>query len=151
MSKYPCNTVLIVLVALGILAASSTAKAEVFYRWLDDRGNPVLSDRTPPEGVDYEVVSTDSSLIRPVEAEEGAVPKTIKPTASNEFEPVKAQLPEIKKNPVYCGRAKENLTVLDTKPRIRIKDDDGEIRFLTDEERTVKREEALKSMEAYCE
>jgi hypothetical protein len=125
--------------------------AETYYRWVDDRGNPVHSDRPPPQGIEYEVVSTDTSLRRPVEADQGAVPKQVVPTASNDFEPVEPMKLTTIKNPEYCARARENLETIDVVPRIRTRDDQGEMRILTPEDREAERQKALAAIEAYCE
>jgi hypothetical protein len=129
----------------------STALGETFYRWEDDRGRPVHSDRPPPKGVDYEVVSTDTSLIRPVEAEAGAVPKKVTPTPSNDFEPVETREAMIEKNPEYCERAKQNLETLDGPARIRLRNDQGEYRYIDEKEKEVQREEARNVITAHCE
>jgi hypothetical protein len=133
------------------LGTISTAFGETFYRWEDDRGRPVHSDRPPPKGVDYEVVSTDTSLIRPVEAEAGAVPKKVAPTPGNEFQPVETKAPMMEKNPEYCARAQENLRLIDLSPRIKLRNDQGEVRFLDDEERADARQQAVDGIAAHCE
>ena len=142
---------LLVTTAVIALGYTSTASGETYYRWNDSRGHPVHSDRPPPKGTDYEVVSTNTSLIRPVEADSGAVPKKIKPTPANEFDPVEAKVAVIEKNPEYCARGKENLEIIDTTPRIRMRGDDGEMRIITPEERGIQRQQALKTIKTYCE
>ena len=142
---------LLMVVAAMTAGHISTASGENYYRWKDERGNPVHSDRPPPEGIQYEVVSTESRLIRPVEAREGAVPKKVQPTASNDFEPIEPKKMTTKKNPEYCARAKDNLYTIDVTPRIRTRNDQGEMRILTPEERQVERKKALDAIEAYCE
>lgn len=139
-----------VTTASSIFSVNSYAGA-VYYRWLDERGQSVHSDRPPPKGVDYEVVSTGAaSVVRPVDGESGAVPKEITPRVGNEFEAVNKKQ-EIEKNPEYCARARENLSRLDTDARIRMRNDKGEVRYLDEEERAMEREKAIASIEAYCE
>jgi hypothetical protein len=147
--KVFCSMLLIVALPLGYV---STAWGETYYRWTDDRGNPVHSDRPPPKGVDYEVVSTQSSLLRPVTADEGAVPLETEPKVGNEFQPVDtAKLEVEKKSPEYCQRAKDNLATLSESVRIRIRNDQGEYRYLNDEEKAAQREQAQKMVERHCE
>ena len=136
-----------VLTLWGAYASAS----QTLYRWIDEQGNPVNSDRPPPTGVEYEVISTDSSMVRKVESEEGAVPLKVKPSVSNDFDAVNTEKPAIEKNPEYCARARENIVQLDTKARIRLRNDQGEIRYLNEEEKAIEREKALASIEAYCE
>ena len=140
----------LILAAL-LLPLSGASAGETLYRWLDDSGNPVNSDRPPPQGIDYEVVSTSSSMVRKVDAEEGAVPLEVKSTASNEFEEVDTSKPRIEKNPEFCARATDNLTQIDSSARIRLRNDEGEVRYLSEEEKLAEREKAISAMDAYCE
>ena len=82
-----------VTTALFVLLASYATAEETVYRWSNERGNPVISDRPPPAGIAYEVISTGSSLVRKVDANEGAVPLDVKPTPSNDFERVDTAAP----------------------------------------------------------
>jgi hypothetical protein len=136
-----------------ILAFSSLAAASDndYYRWLDDRGNPVHSDRPPPAGTPYEVISTKSSLIRQVSADEGAVPATTEPTVGNEFDQVDTKNTTIKKNPEQCKRAQENLQTLNTKVRIQIRNDQGELRPLSEEDKAIQRKQAMDAIAVHCE
>jgi hypothetical protein len=122
------------------------------YRWLDDRGNPVYSDRAPPKGVDYEVISAGSSLKRVVSAEEGAVPLEIEPRAGNEFDQVDAaKAKRIKKNPELCQRARKNLETLTSSPKVKVRNDQGEVRYLDPAEMEVQRQTAKAQISVYCE
>lgn len=134
-----------------IFSSFANGAGQVVYRWKDDRGNQVNSDRPPPKGIDYEVVSTTSSMVRPVDAEEGAVPAKVTPSPGNQFEPVESSPPKIEKNPEYCERAQENLAALDSKVRIQMRNEQGEVYFLTEEEREVQRQKALDSIAVNCE
>jgi len=135
-----------------LLAGSATAQAEkVLYRWTDDRGNPVHSDRPPPAGVDYEVISTRSSLVRPVEGRTGAVPPEVEPRVGNEFDPVNTAAPESEKNPELCQRARDNLQTLEDRPRIRVRNEAGEYYWLDEREKEARRVEAREAISRYCD
>ena len=144
-----------VLTAAAVLLIISSLSANAgkdYYRWTDERGNPVHSDRPPPKGVDYEVVSTGSSLTRQVDAEEGAVPAVTKPSVGNEFERMDTeQIQVVEKNPEYCQRAQENLATLTTAARIRVRNDQGEYHFLDEEEKEARRQDARAGISTYCE
>ncbi len=142
---------LVLALAAPILSSSFANAGQAVYRWKDAQGNPVNSDRPPPEGVDYEVISTKSSMVRSVDADEGAVPAEITPRPGNEFEAVNANPPKIEKNPEFCQRAQENLTALDSNVRIQMRNEQGEIRFLTMEERDIQRQKALDSIKVNCD
>lgn len=140
---------LIVLLAAGSLHVGA---ADNYYRWLDNRGNPVHSDRPPPAGIDYEVVSTNSGLKRVVPGDRGAVPREVVPTVSNEFEPVaRRQEAEVRKNPEICNVARKNLETLDTFARVQVRDDQGDIQYLSDEEKEAQRNEAQTLIRQHCE
>ncbi len=148
--KYTC------LLALAACAALffnpwSLAAGEVYYRWLDERGNPVNSDRPPPAGTPYEVVSTQSTLVRHVDATEGAVPPETEPSVSNQFEPVQTKPQGLEKNPEQCKRARENLETLNTKVRIQIRNEQGELRPLTEEEKEEQRKIAQDTISVHCD
>ena len=139
--------------ALFLTVAAPPASAETYYRWVNERGYPVHSDRPPPAGTEYEVVSTGTNLMRRVEADEGAVPPEVEPRVGNDFEPEntseQAQLK--KKNPEYCQRARDNLQTLEIATRVRIRDEQGEYRFLTEEEKAAQKKEAQEMISIYCE
>jgi hypothetical protein len=139
--------------ALVVLALTSfSAHAEsTYYRWQDERGNPVHSDRPPPIGTAYEVITSGSSLVRKVDANEGAVPATTEPTVSNNFQPVDAKKQPVKKNAEQCKRAQENLQTLNTKVRIQIRNDQGELRPLSEEEKEIQRKQAIDTIAVHCD
>jgi hypothetical protein len=142
--------VLVLAAAFSLYGPQSNAGQNV-YRWTDDRGNPVNSDRPPPTGTKYEVISTHSSMVRPVDADEGAVPPTVKPSPGNEFEPVDSKKPKDEKNPEYCKRAQENLQTLNTSARIRIRNEQGEYRYIDEAEKKEQRKQAEAAIKTYCE
>ena len=137
----------------GIAAVSSSqlSAGTTHYRWVDDRGHPVHSDRPPPKGVDYEVITTGSGLKRVVTAEEGAVPPEVKPRVGNEFDQVdEDEAGHNKKNPELCARAKANLEALTTNSKVIMRNDQGEDRVLTAEEIVSEREKAEALISVYC-
>ena len=85
MNKIPVK---MLLLAVVIMTGNQGIAGNTHYRWLNDRGEPVYSDRPPPQGVEYEVMSTTSSFKRAVSAEEGAVPLETESRVGNEFEEI---------------------------------------------------------------
>jgi len=144
-ARYAC------LVAVAVVLGNASASADgTYYRWLDERGTPVNSDRPPPAGTPYDVISTKSKLKRQVGAGEGAVPATVEPSVGNEFEPVKTLVEPVQKNPEQCKRAQENLETLNTKVRIQIRNDQGELRPLNEEEKEAQRKQAMDTIKVHC-
>lgn len=142
---------LVLAAAVFTLSGPLASAGPNLYRWTDEQGNQVNSDRPPPTGIDYEVISTSSSMVRSVNAEEGAVPAKVKPSPGNDFDPVNTSKPMIEKNPEYCQRAKDNLAALDAHVKIQMRDDQGEIHDLSDEEREIQRHKAMDTIKANCE
>ena len=124
--------------------------ASTHYRWENERGQPIYSDRPPPKGVDYEVISSDSNFKRTVSGEEGAVPLQTDPTPGSPFNQVNTER-KTKKNPEMCQRAKTNLEALNSSDRVKIRNSQGEIRMLTSEEMEVERQTAKAQVDVYCE
>ncbi len=142
---------LLLALAAGI-AAPGAGAADTYYRWKDERGKLVVSDRPPTDpDIEYEVVSQRSSLVRRVRSGEGAVPPEVVPRPGNRFEQVESGEPAVEKNPEACARARTNLETLNTSARIRIRDPDtGEMRYLTEEEKVTQRERAEETIRVHC-
>ena len=138
-------------VIVSLACTVTSAEGATYYRWQDDRGNPVHSDRPPPKGTPYEVISTQSSMVRQVSADEGAVPATTTPTVTNDFEQVDRGKGGIKKNAEQCKRARENLDTLNSKVNIQIRNDQGELRPLNEEEKEAQRKQAQATIDVHCE
>ncbi|MEM8563078.1 MAG: DUF4124 domain-containing protein [Pseudomonadota bacterium] len=137
--------------ALFVLVTSLPVAAQTtYYRWQDDKGNMVHSDRPPASGVPYEVITSGSNLVRKVDADEGAVPATTEPTVSNDFEPVESKAKPVQKNAEQCQRARDNLETLNTKVRIQIRNDQGELRPISEEEKDIQRQKALDAISVHC-
>ncbi len=142
----------LVLTASTLTVAGNSATAsEVVYRWKDEAGNPVNSDRPPPKGIEYEVITTKSSMVRPVDAAEGNVPPNTKPQAGNESQPVAVTTPPVEKNAEYCRQAKDNLAALDSDVRIQMRNEKGEVYYLSTEERDVQRKKAVDTIKVNCD
>jgi hypothetical protein len=143
-----------VAVLVCLLAGTGHVAADsALYRWKDSDGNPVMSDRPPPLGVEYETISTKSSMVHRVEGETPQDPDTTSTPAPKPAPAPAAAKPTSKlheKNPEYCAAARKNLEVIDRAPRIRIDDGEGGMRYLTDDERDAQRQNNLEIIEAHC-
>ncbi len=131
----------------SVMAGNAMAE-KGYYKWLDSRGNPQHSDRPPPMGVEYEFVSTDTGMKRRVSAEESREAGTAEPPSygkSSEKEPIVAE----EKDPAKCEQAKANLQTLNSKARVRVRDEEG-IRYLTEEEKADQRKRAENVISIHC-
>jgi hypothetical protein len=137
---------------LGLIIAIP-ASAGVVYRWLDEQGNTVVSDRQPTSGVDFETISTSSGRTVTVPAPEVKTEEPIAKAAQKQ--PAKQDTPDQtfkpKKDEALCTQAQSNMRILQDGPRIRFTDDKGELRFMTDDERIIEKERTADAVEAYCD
>lgn len=140
------------LVAVLIGASLPADAGNTVYRWLDSRGNPVHSDRPPPAGTPYEVISTSSNFKRVVSGDEGAVPAEVVPRAGNRFDQVNTKTKEevYEKNPELCSLAKSNLDTLTTGARVRLRDDNGDYYFLSEEQKNEQIDRAQQMIKVHC-
>lgn len=148
--KHNCRkqvlTLALIMASIG-MAGQVTAGQSV-YRWIDQQGNTVVSDRPPPVGVEYEMVNLQGNMMNQVD---NPIPAPAPGIASDDEPDEQAPQPGIPKNPQYCSQAKQNLSNLNTFARIRIQGADGEYRYLTEEEKEDQRRQAQDAIDAYCE
>ena len=154
------------LMVMALTLGSRVHGADTYYRWKDERGKLVISDRTPEDlAVDYEVVSLGSTtLVRRAPPGEGALAPEVTPEPGNETRQGNRQdmtpqettpqetMEVIPKDPEICAQARTNLETLNTSARIRIRDrDSGEPRFISEEEREIQRQKARDTIHVHCE
>ena len=136
--------------ALFALLVSYATADETIYLWQNEKGNLVNSDRPPPVGIEYEVISTDSSMVRKVDANQGAVPHTSKPTPIDDFGPVDTAALKAEKNALFCEQARANLEQMETHARIRMRNARGELRYLSEKQKAAEQEKTLAVIKAHC-
>ncbi len=144
-----------------LACASLTASAATnHYRWIDERGDTVMSDRPPAAGIEYEVISVGSNLVQPVDDEEAEDAEQAEPAseqsnpttgASSEPTYVKTKIKEPEKDPALCEQAKQNLDILKTSPRIRMRREDGEVAYMSDEDKAEQSKRAENIIAIHCE
>lgn len=151
-----CSLLRSTILVLSI--ASVPLAAETIYRWQDDRGNLVVSDRPPEDGtVAYETVRIGRSAMasafrNPAESEPASGPETDAPVGAGDRGSRAAPGGgEPEKDPEACRTARENLKTLETFARIRTKDENGEYYYLTEEEKELRREQAREAIRVFCE
>lgn len=132
------------ILALTLLlgATASQAQPDKYYKWVDDKGGVHYSAR-PPRDRPAQVIKTereDSPAPTPpsTPAKPGSKPTPAVPTTEPEA-PAPANAANARvlaaEAATNCEIARKNLNVLNTRARVRIKDDQtGEFRFLTPEE-----------------
>jgi hypothetical protein len=140
--------------ALIVFALSSAGAqaGETYYRWQDASGTMVNSDRPPPAGMEYDVITTDSSSTRQVNSREDVSQKqSISLDHKLEGEPASGQAPAPPKDQKACEHAQQNLLTLNTSARIRVPDGNGNYRYLNEDEKAVQRNNAEAVITKNCD
>lgn len=136
----------------GVLC--SAVAADTVYRWTDAEGNTVLSDRPPGDrAISFETLQTrersPSSASSGQESRGGGASGTASGSGRDSLDGARL-VPEVTPDPEICQQARNNLEILDRKPRIRVYGDDGELRYLSPAEMEQQRERALQAIELHC-
>jgi len=147
---------------LGILAGMSAPSyaEQTYYRWIDDGGHLVMSDR-PPESddIEYEIIGVEGSALRRPrmntvpETPVAATPAPSVGAGQGDGEPQEAAPTVIafERDPEACEQARNNLEVLNMKPRIRVYNAQGELEYLTPEQIEEEKRKSRLTMEVHCE
>jgi len=128
------------LVATSSLAADTT-KAKV-YTWTDDKGVIHYGER-PPKDVNAKLVKTRTGHSEPVP--QAAPPKPEEAVAETQQQMQRVIDPE------RCELARKNLRTMDGHARIKVPDEQGNLRYLTEQEKAEKRQEMEQIVSESCE
>jgi len=143
MNKF--SLIVTTLLAAGVF--SSAAQAKTFYKWVDETGATHYSERKPNDQ-EAEAVSIRGG--RTTSAEEpAATPTTSQAEPEAPAQTAAAEPPNLK-DPERCAAAQENMKTLTTYARIRVQGDDGEMRYLSDEEKQAKMTESQQAVNEAC-
>ena len=142
----------ILLLVLQVQAAGASPT----YRWVDDNGNPVLSDRPPPTGTPYTEIEIKTGLKRYAESTTAATEPpsvtteltTQQSTALAVTDVNESVLPYASQD--ECAALDTDIERLTNYPRIIVRDEVGEEHLLSPEERATRLEEALAFAETFC-
>ena len=141
------------------LALSQAVSANTTYRWVDQNGNPVLSDRPPEAGIPYTEVGVGNGFKRypkptginePDVNESDATGESPAALSSPSAASSPARIEIVSPQPGLCDQAQDNIFKLETFPRMRVQDENGEVRFMTDEERSAQLATAYRVRDANC-
>jgi len=141
----------------AVLLASGLLHSAVVYRWLDNEGVPQYTDQAPKDR-QYTVINTrkvTANATTQPEAEKSAndeVEEEATQSAAVDFseqQRISEENAQIREQ--NCEYATENLTILEQNARIRIPTDEGDYRYLTEEERQQQLTDARTMIQTNCE
>lgn len=137
------------LLSLFLLLTSTTVMSAKLYKWKDEKGNIHYGQTKPTE---YESAEVNKPPPPPANAPDLNKPFVEQIRGKNQGDPAKpdtAQMdPGTKAS--QCAKARNNLTNLQNNSRVRVKNPDGSVRLLTDDEKQDKLKESQKQIDYYC-
>ena len=130
---------------LGLLLLSAThwAWSTPVYVWKADDGSFVHSDRPPAAGISFKIQNAETGTEQRSRFEADIETTAVASPNKN--------MQGVDLDASYCQRAQSNLKTLDSLNQIRTRDDDGNYRYLTVEEKEEQRQQALLLIDQYCE
>jgi hypothetical protein len=120
--------------------ACSHATADKLYKWTDDKGVTHYSQ--------HPAANVKNEVIKPKTGHSDPVTYTVPTSTANANSSVDAKASL--KDPERCANARKNLETLKTFARIKVKETNGEFRYLTPDEQKQKISEANKAIEESC-
>jgi len=144
------------LLALAVALPHTAMGAEKIYRWTDERGRVIISDRPPEDSsIPHETVDMGSSGLRRKPASPPKAPLPAEQDTEGTPGPSRAAETESKealpKDPRICAAARNNLESLEGLARVRMMGEDGEFYFLTEQQKEEEREQARRLIELHCD
>lgn len=143
------------LCLVAALLVSGSAEAGKVFRWVTSDGTVHYGEH-PPQGVAATQMSTttgkpskQSSSRERVEPGEDSG-KEAAPEQDSESTAAAPASVKPKKDKGVCERARYNLKVLDERARIRQTDENGEERYLSEEEKNKQKEKAREAIKTFC-
>lgn len=128
MNKYSLT---LIALLTGLLAAVP-AGAKTFYKWVDENGATHYSERKPHDQ-QAEAVSIRGGRTTSTETPADTAGEEAEEEAAPQAQ-AQAQ-PASRKDPDRCQRARQNIQTLNNNARVRVQDDNGEYRYLSEEEK----------------
>ncbi len=140
---------------LGTLLLASPAMAQI-YKWTDEKGVTHYSADPPPANasnasqvkVQTRLPSDSEAATQNLEKQRAESRKAAEAGGEKPTTPAK-QPPE--KYAERCKNLQENLKTMQEHARIKLTDEKGEVRMLTDEEKQAKLDDTQRQIKAFCE
>ncbi len=145
----------IILISIAFLTWLLPATAKT-YRWVDENGVTIYSQAPPPSGDATIMKPPPKPAASPDEIMKGLKQRQAtldearkKKTETGKIAETEADNAKRKKE--NCEISRKNLEVSTRHPRVRMKQEDGSFKHLTDEERQSEIDKANKDIEKFCD
>ncbi|MGD8177240.1 DUF4124 domain-containing protein [Marinimicrobium sp. ARAG 43.8] len=116
-----------------VSALGHSAQAEQVYRWVDDEGVTHFTAH-PPQNRPAEALRPKTGHSEPVDYSQRFPTPDDHPLSSDRDSQPEGEPSQPENQQQACSQARENLTILERGGRIAVQDDNGEPRFLNQEE-----------------
>lgn len=134
-----------------LLTLSVSAMASQVYKWVDDKGVTHFGTQ-PPQGQPATQINTKVPQIR-------SVAPTSTPSTDSASDAQKAIDEKVKQDVAakederkkYCEQVRTSLSQLKNNPRIRVTEENGEVRRIDENERQTRIQEAEKAIQEHCQ
>ena len=128
------------LAALFFTLTINVAAAEDYFKWTDDQGVTHYSEKPPKNTVTIKG-STQTGHSAPI---------TYPPVKTVTTLPAPADKPQDLKDPMRCKTAKNNLDSIRNSSRIKVKGENGEFSYLSQDAIAKRKQEAIKAVKESC-
>ena len=146
---------LTIALTLALFSLSGLCHAGKVFKWIDDQGVPQYTDQAPTDR-QYSVLETHAAPKSAAAAQEKRA-KALEAAGQPEegsgvnFEAQKKEREQqAKVRAENCKNAQANLKTMKENARVRILGDDGEFRFLSEEEKRAQIQQAQDVIETNC-
>ena len=136
-----------------LLALAPTVMAAQVYKWVDAQGVTHFGAQ-PPEGTNASAVKTNTAPPKsnfPLPPPKPAAPPSVDEKQKAVDDKVKQDVAQQEAMRAQnCSQARENVAQLKNNPRVRVKEENGEYRRITEEERQARIVENEKAVQENC-
>jgi len=147
---------LFLLIGAALVIATGIASAGSVYKWMDSEGNLHFGEKAP-EGVQATKVTTDTRKVGTAEPTEMEIQTYKEETRARRDKEVVAQEKKLSRKEEkamraeLCDTARERIAQLEPKPRVLVKEEDGTMRRMGDDERLERLQTAKDVEKEYCD
>lgn len=135
-----------------LMLFSTSALCQKIYKWTDANGVTHYSSQPHENAAEFRV----GTAVPEPATEPSAAATPEQPAAEPEPAPAADEQPTYSEREIraeerrVCEQARRNVATIESRPRIRESGPDGEIRYLSDEERQAKLDQSQTLVDKYC-
>ncbi|MBE9547823.1 MAG: DUF4124 domain-containing protein [Proteobacteria bacterium] len=147
---------LFLLIGAMLIITAGMASAGNIYKWVDSEGNLHFGEKAP-EGIQATKVTTDTRKVDTAEPTAREIQTYKEGTQARREKEIVAQEKRLSRKEEkamraeLCKTAREQIAQLEPKPRVLVREEDGTIRRLSDDERLERLQVAKDVEKEHCD